>query len=78
MSTMAPQPISSIGTQRRAWECPRCNRINAPHVDQCSCSSIKANVDVTREWFVRHGSPSKPDLRPGSPRAEHNTDGATD
>jgi len=22
---------------RAAWECPRCHRINAPHVDKCDC-----------------------------------------
>lgn len=24
---------------RVAWTCPRCDRVNAPHVDQCSCAS---------------------------------------
>lgn len=23
--------------ERNAWECPRCHKVNAPHVDQCSC-----------------------------------------
>jgi len=22
---------------RTAWECPRCHKINAPHVDRCDC-----------------------------------------
>lgn len=22
---------------RSAWACPRCNAVNAPHVDQCPC-----------------------------------------
>lgn len=21
----------------KAWECPRCHRINAPHIDHCDC-----------------------------------------
>lgn len=21
----------------KAWECPRCHKINAPHVDRCDC-----------------------------------------
>lgn len=29
-----------------AWECPRCHRINAPHVDQCTCDSDGAGVVV--------------------------------
>lgn len=24
---------------RAAWTCPRCQRVNAPHVDQCSCAA---------------------------------------
>lgn len=27
---------------RSAWECPRCQKVNAPHVDQCPC--------VARAW----------------------------
>lgn len=26
-------PITQIG-----WECPRCHRINAPYVGQCTCA----------------------------------------
>ena len=23
---------------RQPWICPRCGRVNAPHIDQCSCT----------------------------------------
>ena len=23
--------------ERKPWECPRCHKINAPHVDRCDC-----------------------------------------
>lgn len=23
--------------ERTSWECPRCQRMNAPHLDYCSC-----------------------------------------
>lgn len=26
-------------TTRTAWECPRCHRMNAPHVDHCDCAA---------------------------------------
>ena len=26
-----------INTKRKAWKCPRCHAINAPHVNQCTC-----------------------------------------
>lgn len=29
---------------KAAWECPRCHKVNAPHVDQCSCSATSSNV----------------------------------
>ena len=31
LGTLAETP------ERQAWECPRCQRVNAPHVDQCGC-----------------------------------------
>ena len=35
---------------RFAWTCPRCDRVNAPHVDQCSCpaaSPFAGGVTIT-------------------------------
>lgn len=25
--------------ENNSWECHRCNKVNAPHADQCSCSA---------------------------------------
>ena len=31
--------VTSTGwPERKAWECPRCGAVNAPHVDQCVCT----------------------------------------
>lgn len=35
----------------RGWECPRCNRINAPWVRQCDCSGN--NWTITSDWTYR-------------------------
>ncbi len=26
-----------LGRTAEGWICPRCGRVNAPHIDQCSC-----------------------------------------
>jgi hypothetical protein len=31
--------------ERQAWECPRCNRMNAPHADYCDCASGNVSPD---------------------------------
>lgn len=37
------QPVTTSGdapevkARRASWECHRCKRVNAPHVDQCTC-----------------------------------------
>lgn len=33
----APSTSTFQFVVRAAWTCPRCSRVNAPHVDQCSC-----------------------------------------
>ena len=35
----------------RGWECPRCNRINAPWVRQCDCS--ENNWTITSDWTYK-------------------------
>lgn len=37
------QPVQNIvikleDAARAAWQCPRCQKVNAPHVDQCGCA----------------------------------------
>lgn len=32
------------------WECPRCHKINAPHVNQCDC--VKQKVEVNKNGTV--------------------------
>lgn len=32
-----PAPASTFTPSPVAWECPRCRRINAPHVERCDC-----------------------------------------
>lgn len=39
-ASTAPPPATTVtGTTSvaRGWECPRCQRINAPHASQCTC-----------------------------------------
>ena len=35
----------------QGWECPRCNRINAPWVRQCDCSGN--NWTITSDWTYK-------------------------
>ena len=35
----------------QGWECPRCNRINAPWVRQCDCSG--SNWTITSDWTYK-------------------------
>ena len=39
-----------------AWECTRCNKVNAPHVDQCNCkpyeSCCELNVSELQDIVV--------------------------
>lgn len=37
--------------RRKGWFCPRCNRVNAPEVNQCNCPPMKPDMAV--EW--NHG-----------------------
>lgn len=32
-----PTVAPTFGPLRMAWTCPRCNTVNAPHVDRCTC-----------------------------------------
>jgi len=32
-----PQPYYPMDVTMKGWECPRCHRINAPSVSQCTC-----------------------------------------
>ena len=34
----------NINPLKSSWECHRCHKVNAPHMDQCSCSGVQANV----------------------------------
>lgn len=35
---VVPSPFQFVPTTpRAAWECPRCRRVNAPHLDHCGC-----------------------------------------
>ena len=41
-----PEKVSPPPTEY-GWACPRCNRINAPWVRQCDCSSGQNNPTIT-------------------------------
>ena len=30
-------PWPKVEVERKAWVCPRCDVVNAPHIDQCDC-----------------------------------------
>lgn len=36
--------------KREAWECPRCHKINGPHIDQCSCHPIYESYPILPGW----------------------------
>lgn len=37
-------------TERKAWECPRCGRMNAPHTDHCDCGPATEPVSIPTIW----------------------------
>lgn len=45
--------------ERTAWECTRCHRINAPHVDRCDCEPTERRMtyeEVRDAYFPRKTS----------------------
>ena len=45
----------------QGWECPRCNRINAPNNPQCFCSTqTRTTYEVTcsHNWVFAHSHPA--------------------
>ena len=32
---------------RTAWECPRCHKVNAPHVEKCDCVPVEINEPIS-------------------------------
>lgn len=43
-----PSPFQFVPTApRAAWECPRCRRVNAPHLDHCDCQPGSFSFTLT-------------------------------
>lgn len=49
---VGPWPIK----EQKAWECPRCHKVNAPHIDQCSCDAAGSNVGSGSPFRTYGGS----------------------
>mgnify|MGYP007083421604 CR=1 FL=1 len=45
---------------RTAWECPRCQRMNAPHVDRCDCAPNTPEIVPPRTPAPSLPNPFKP------------------
>lgn len=44
--------------ERKAWECPRCQKVNAPHVDQCDCAPDGMTyAEVVKKYFNGEDEP---------------------
>lgn len=43
---------------RCAWECPRCHRINAPHVDKCDCQHAELAKEDKIPWCPNPAYPN--------------------
>ncbi len=37
--------------KRYGWICPRCQKVNAPHVDSCACSILIPNTAYPYPWY---------------------------
>lgn len=59
---------------RQSWECHKCNAVNAPHVDQCSCSA--ASLTPVMMPFVQtpYVMPTWPITSPGTFTIPRTTD----
>ena len=51
-STFAPKMCSCPKTTSLAWECPRCNKINAPWKGSCDCTPPNNLMSPTCETKV--------------------------
>lgn len=40
---------SNEGTLKKGWLCPRCGKVNAPFVTQCTCT--RAKWEITYPYF---------------------------
>jgi hypothetical protein len=40
--------MSETFSIRQPWECPRCHRINGPHVDHCDCKPEQKQAEPQR------------------------------
>lgn len=52
-TAIVPTPLSvgPVVPDRVAWECPRCQRVNAPHVDACPCPAApQSNAYPDSGW----------------------------
>lgn len=46
----------NVEVERKAWECPRCKRVNAPHVDRCDCAPEGMTyAEVVKKYFDGEG-----------------------
>ncbi len=40
--------MDKTNIDNKGWECPKCGKINAPHVNQCPC--VKDTVQETNQY----------------------------
>jgi ribosomal protein S27AE len=40
---------NEIDKTNKGWECPKCGKINAPHINQCSC--VKENMNENNQYI---------------------------
>lgn len=53
---------------RQPWVCPRCNTVNAPHRDQCTCQPIAITAPAPQpQPVIEPWKPAQPWIVPYSP-----------
>ena len=59
MSEQMCNPIGNMFVVPKPWICPRCNRMNAPHIGHCTCQPDAA-ARVGFGWVVYPGTTGNP------------------
>lgn len=60
MNNSINQSLSGLSAlERKPWICPRCQKVNAPHADQCKCTgSFQQGISPSFQQQVAAGQVS--------------------
>ena len=45
---------NSVQQTQQGWQCPVCYKVNAPFVQECTCTTLKAEKKTGNKGHARH------------------------